>query len=68
MENRTTNTPSVSTAYFSASSVAKRYQVSVNTIWRWSREIRGNFPQPVKLGIRSTRWRVSDLEAWEEQS
>ncbi len=24
----------------------------------------GSFPQPVKLSIRATGWRVSDVEAW----
>ena len=27
----------------------------------------GIFPKPVKLGAGSTRWRASDLEAWENQ-
>lgn len=24
----------------------------------------GSFPQPVKLSVRATGWRVSDVEAW----
>lgn len=43
--------------------VAKRYGVGRVTPWRWARE--GDFPQPVKLGGKCTRWRLSDLEAWE---
>jgi prophage regulatory protein len=57
------NTISPHKTYASVQSVARRYDVSANTIWRWARE--GNFPPPVKLGVRSTRWRLSDLEAWE---
>lgn len=58
------NTASSENSYFSVQSVARRYEVSVNTIWRWARD--GVFPQPVNLGLRCTRWRLSDLEAWEK--
>lgn len=37
--------------------------VSRQTIWRWVRE--GKFPAPIKLGPNCTRWKVSDIEAWE---
>lgn len=43
--------------------VAVRYSVSRLTPWRWS--AKGNFPKPVKLSEACTRWRLSDLEAWE---
>lgn len=52
--------------FLSVGMVAKRYAVSVNSIWRWKRE--GDFPRPKKIGQRSTRWRLADLEAWEAQS
>lgn len=32
------------------------------TIWRWARL--GQFPQPIKLGQRTTAWRESDVQAW----
>lgn len=48
--------------YLSDKSLAKRFSVCRTTIWRWSRE--GEFPKPVKLG-GATRWRLSDVEAWE---
>ena len=25
---------------------------------------KGTFPAPVRIGLRATAWRVSDLEAW----
>lgn len=44
--------------------VAKRYGVSRPTIWRWVKEDR--FPKAIKFGPASTRWRIADLEAWEQ--
>lgn len=43
--------------------VANRLAVSVPTVWRWARE--SDFPSPVRLGPAATRWRLSDLKAWE---
>ena len=51
--------------YLSAEEVAARFGVSKDSIWRWRRE--GDFPRPVKLGGRTTRWRLSDIEEWESQ-
>ena len=50
--------------YLSATQVAGRYNVSTDTIWRWSRN--GDLPRPVKLSPGSTRWRLSDLLVHEE--
>lgn len=43
--------------------IAERYDISRSTIWRWVKEDR--FPRPIKLGPASTRWLITDLEAWE---
>ncbi len=43
----------------------QRYGVGRGTVWRWFNQ--GNFPAPVKLSPGCTRWRLSDLEAWENQ-
>lgn len=51
--------------FFTDKNVAARYQVSRPTIWRWLKE--GQFPKPVKLA-GSTRWRLSDLEKWEQEA
>ncbi|WP_183330536.1 helix-turn-helix transcriptional regulator [Halomonas campaniensis] len=50
--------------YLTVQQVADRYATSTSSIWRWVR--RGQFPRPVKLSPGCTRWRASDVEAWEE--
>lgn len=50
--------------YLTVKEVAARYTVTVATVWRWARKKEG-FPEPVKIGIGTTRWRVADLEAFE---
>lgn len=49
--------------FMNVKKVARREDVSVQTIHRWVRE--GNFPAPVKLGANCTRWRLADIEEWE---
>ena len=49
--------------YLSDKSVAERYDTSRATVWRWARE--DDFPTPVKLSNGTTRWKLSDLQAWE---
>lgn len=50
-------------SYLTDAALAARFGVSRATPWRWAKE--GNFPQPVKLSPGCTRWRLSDVEAWE---
>lgn len=45
-------------------STGKRYGVSRVTIWRWV-ATDPTFPPPYKLSPGCTRWKLSDLEAWE---
>jgi predicted DNA-binding transcriptional regulator AlpA len=52
-------------AYLSVLQVARRFSVSVPTIWRWAKT-RPEFPKPVLLSPGTTRWRVSDLIAFEQ--
>jgi len=52
-------------AYFSDRQVASRYNVDRTTWWRWVNN--GQAPKPIKLSPGCTRWRVSDLEQWEEE-
>ncbi|MGE4533490.1 helix-turn-helix transcriptional regulator [Halomonas sp.] len=52
--------------FLTAKQVATRYDVGVATIWRWARD-RDDFPKPKKLGDNCTRWRLSDLEQWEDE-
>lgn len=43
--------------------LAKRYDVSRPTIWRW-RHTR-DFPAPIALSPGCSRWKLADVEAWE---
>lgn len=51
--------------YLRVCDVAKRYGVSVGTIWGWCRN--RTFPSPIKLSGRVTVWRLTDLEKWEAE-
>ena len=54
----------MSVPYLKDTEVANRYRISRPTIWRWVKN--GTFPKPVRLGEGSTRWRLADLEKWEQ--
>lgn len=49
--------------YLSDKELSERLEISRQTVWRWARE--GNLPNPIKLGSNCTRWKLSDIEAWE---
>ena len=51
--------------FISVDAVAQRFGVSRATIWRWAQK--RNFPQPKKLSPGCSRWKLSDVEAWEEK-
>lgn len=53
---------SKSNRYLSVKSVAQRFDISENTVWRWVRN--GEFPAPVKFS-GTTRWREEDLIEYE---
>ncbi len=50
--------------FLSDKAVGERYDVTRTTIWRW-RKLDPTFPQPITLSPGCVRWRLSDLEAWE---
>ena len=52
-------------AYLADKQVATRYGVSRQTPWGWYKKKSTGFPAPVSLSPGCTRWRLSDLEAWE---
>jgi len=52
------------TIYFQDHEVGKRYGVSRASVWRWLKDD-PTFPKPVALSPGTTRWRVDDLERWE---
>ena len=49
--------------YLSDKQVAARFGVSRSTPWRWAE--RGEFPAPVRLSSRVTRWSLDDVIAFE---
>lgn len=51
--------------FLSDAQLAIRFSVNRVTIWRW-RKTDPTFPQPVKLSPGATRWRLSEIEAWEQ--
>jgi len=55
--------PVVSQTYASDIEVARIYSVSRATIWRWTSQC--DFPKPIKLSPGCTRWKLSEIELWE---
>ncbi len=49
--------------YISDLQLAARYGIHRTTPWRWAQE--GKFPKPVKLTAGCSRWKLSEVEAWE---
>lgn len=45
--------------------VAVLFKLSTSSIWRLSKA--GKLPRPVKVGLNSTRWKHSELEAFIEK-
>ena len=45
--------------FLSVEQVARRYDVSTDSIWRWARKKK--FPAPVRVGGGTTRWRRADI-------
>lgn len=50
--------------YISDTQLAARYGVHRSTPWRWAKTAPA-FPQPVKLSPQCSRWKLSEIEAWE---
>jgi prophage regulatory protein len=50
--------------YLADTTLAERYGIARNTVWRWHRE-RADFPRAVKLSQNCTRWKLSEIIAWE---
>ncbi len=44
--------------------VAKRYDTTTKSIWRWAKQ--GTFPKPYKLAAGVTAWKNSELAEWEQ--
>ncbi|WP_417579040.1 helix-turn-helix transcriptional regulator [Nitrincola sp.] len=52
-------------AFLSDKDLADRWSVHRATPWEWARQ--GRIPAPVKLSGRCTRWKLAEIEAWEEK-
>ncbi|MCE8556358.1 AlpA family phage regulatory protein [Ruegeria pomeroyi] len=55
----------MSDTFLSDLQLAQRYSVHRTTPWRWVKSEPG-FPKPVVLSPGCTRWRLSEIEAWEK--
>lgn len=50
--------------YFPSPMVCARYHISDMTLWRWCKDERMQFPEPIYFG-RYRYWKLSELVAWE---
>ncbi len=50
-------------AFLDVADMQARYGVGRSTVWAWA--ARTDFPKPIRLSEKCTRWRLSDLVAWE---
>lgn len=51
--------------YLTDKDLAARLGVSRTTPWRWAQ--RGTFPKPIVFSAGCTRWRLADVEKWEQE-
>lgn len=56
--------PQAEERYLSVQDVARRYAISIQTVWRHTKHNQ-DFPKPIKILNGSTRWRMSDILAFE---
>lgn len=56
----------MSDTYLTDTQLAARFGVHRTTPWRWA-QTNPSFPKPVNLSPGCTRWRLADVEAWEER-
>jgi prophage regulatory protein len=47
-----------------ARDITRHYTLSRSTLWRYTRS--GDFPHPVRIGLRRIAWRESDVLHWLE--
>ncbi|MEM7472252.1 MAG: AlpA family phage regulatory protein [Pseudomonadota bacterium] len=51
-------------AFLSVDQIMRRYSIARATVWRWVKA-NSDFPEPVKLSRGTSRWRLSDLVAFD---
>jgi predicted DNA-binding transcriptional regulator AlpA len=52
--------------YISRPAVARRYERSIQSIWRWENDPTMNFPKGIRIRGR-VLFKLAELEAWERQ-
>jgi predicted DNA-binding transcriptional regulator AlpA len=57
--------PTSPARFLNVRDVAARYRVSVPTIWRWLKNGK-SLPAPIHLSNGTTRWRIADLDAFDD--
>lgn len=55
-------------SFLNVKEVAERYGVDACTVWRWRKDTKKHFPAPHRFGPQTLRWKIADLDAWEEAS
>lgn len=50
--------------YLNDKQVAARFAISRQCVWRWVKSD-PTFPRPYSLSPGCTRWKLSEIEAWE---
>lgn len=55
------NSPLPETGFLRLPSILKIYPIGRSTWWQGVKD--GKFPKPIKLGKRTTAWRVEDIRA-----
>jgi prophage regulatory protein len=53
----------VSVKYLRRPAVSERYNLPRSTLYALI--AKGQFPRPVRLGVRAVGWAIDELEAWE---
>jgi predicted DNA-binding transcriptional regulator AlpA len=51
--------------FLSVREVCERFSIAPATVWRWSADADLGFPKPIRLSAGVTRWRESELRAFE---
>jgi prophage regulatory protein len=51
--------------YLSDKGVAARYNIGKSTVWYWVKK--GKLPRPYKIGENTTRWKVAELNEFDEK-
>jgi prophage regulatory protein len=56
----------MSETFLNDGAIASRFGVARKTIWGWV-HTDPTFPKPFKFSTRCTRWKKSEIDAWEAQ-